>query len=109
MEELTAFDILGGSESYRSTHGVAEAYQPRFHVGKIAASIFCFMKFIYFSGPRVFGDKLPRHVLLPDTKHVQKKIVVYHNFFRSHVQPTASDMLAMVMGETFSGYTVQRK
>ncbi|XP_054284405.1 cysteine-rich secretory protein 2-like [Macrosteles quadrilineatus] len=45
--------------------------------------------------PRVYGDKLPRRVLTPSSRQVQRKIVVYHNFFRTHVHPAAADMLSM--------------
>lgn len=45
--------------------------------------------------PRVYGDKIPRRVLLPYNRQVQRKIVLYHNFFRTHVTPQAADMLTM--------------
>lgn len=46
--------------------------------------------------PLIHGGKLSHKVLQPSHRPVQKKIVVYHNFFRSKVQPPASDMLSMV-------------
>ncbi|XP_051166851.1 cysteine-rich venom protein DIS1-like [Leptopilina boulardi] len=45
--------------------------------------------------PRLYGDKIPSRVLMPSNKKVQRKIVLYHNFFRSHVNPPAANMLAM--------------
>ncbi|KAH0564101.1 hypothetical protein KQX54_009268 [Cotesia glomerata] len=45
--------------------------------------------------PRLYGDKIPTRVLTPSNKKVQRKIVLYHNFFRTHVTPTAANMLVM--------------
>ncbi|KAK0090486.1 hypothetical protein PV325_013392 [Microctonus aethiopoides] len=45
--------------------------------------------------PRLYGDKIPTRVLAASNKKVQRKIVLYHNFFRTHVTPTAANMLAM--------------
>lgn len=51
---------------------------------------------IFFTGPKFFGDKVPVKMLNPVHQSTQKKIVMYHNFFRSRVHPPAADMLAMV-------------
>ncbi|KAI9561935.1 hypothetical protein GHT06_012898 [Daphnia sinensis] len=45
--------------------------------------------------PKFFGDKVPVKMLNPVHQSTQKKIVMYHNFFRSRVHPPAADMLAM--------------
>ncbi|XP_077286062.1 serotriflin-like [Arctopsyche grandis] len=45
--------------------------------------------------PRIFGDKIPNKALNPIYSKVMKKIVLYHNFFRSKVEPKASNMLTM--------------
>jgi len=55
---------------------------------------FCFCLLI--SEPKFFGDKVPVKMLNPSHHSTQKKIVMYHNFFRSRVHPPAADMLAMV-------------
>ena len=39
---------------------------------------------------------MPVKMLNPVHQSTQKKIVMYHNFFRSRVHPPAADMLAMV-------------
>ncbi|GLG96066.1 uncharacterized protein GBIM_02895 [Gryllus bimaculatus] len=46
--------------------------------------------------PRVFGDRIKRSKLVTTHREVQRKIVNYHNFFRSQVEPPASNMLRMV-------------
>ncbi|KAL7304087.1 cysteine-rich secretory protein 2-like [Trichogramma pretiosum] len=45
--------------------------------------------------PKLYGDRIPRRVLDPSDKKVQRKIVLYHNFFRSRVDPPAANMLVM--------------
>ncbi|XP_058804919.1 cysteine-rich secretory protein 2-like [Phymastichus coffea] len=45
--------------------------------------------------PRLYGDRIPRRVLTTSDKKVQRKIVLYHNFFRSRVEPPAANMLVM--------------
>ncbi|KAG8227049.1 hypothetical protein J437_LFUL013232 [Ladona fulva] len=45
--------------------------------------------------PKVFGDRIPIKMLSPANRKVQRKIALYHNFFRSRVTPPASDMLSM--------------
>ncbi|XP_011505879.1 PREDICTED: cysteine-rich secretory protein 2-like [Ceratosolen solmsi marchali] len=45
--------------------------------------------------PRLYGDRIPRRVLTTSDKKVQRKIVLYHNFFRSRVDPPAANMLVM--------------
>lgn len=52
-------------------------------------------------GPKFFGDKVPVKMLNPVHQSTQKKIVMYHNFFRSRVHPPAADMLAMVKFKFF--------
>lgn len=42
------------------------------------------------------GDQIPFKGLMPNRKRVQRKIVFYHNYFRSSVIPRASNMLMMV-------------
>lgn len=43
------------------------------------------------------GDKIPYQALSPFKKQTQRKIVKYHNYFRTIVEPPASNMLAMVL------------
>ncbi|KAF7996968.1 hypothetical protein HCN44_005245 [Aphidius gifuensis] len=45
--------------------------------------------------PRLYGDKIPTRVLTTSNKKVQRKIVLYHNFFRTRVNPPAANMLTM--------------
>ncbi|XP_071551268.1 cysteine-rich secretory protein 2-like [Panulirus ornatus] len=45
--------------------------------------------------PKVFGDKLRLRSLQPAKYRVQRKLVQFHNFFRSKVKPPAANMLAM--------------
>ncbi|KAK3921014.1 Cysteine-rich secretory protein 3 [Frankliniella fusca] len=45
--------------------------------------------------PRLYGARIPKQHLTPIHKHVQDKIVLYHNFFRANVEPSAKDMLLM--------------
>ncbi|XP_042866363.1 cysteine-rich secretory protein 2-like [Penaeus japonicus] len=45
--------------------------------------------------PRIFGSKLRLKSLEPGKYRIQKKLVQFHNFFRSKVKPEASNMLAM--------------
>lgn len=45
--------------------------------------------------PRLYGERIAKHHLSPINKHVQDKIVLYHNFFRANVKPPAKNMLLM--------------
>lgn len=54
------------------------------------------VNFYMFTVPRLYGDRIPTRVLTPSNKKVQRKIVIYHNFFRTRVTPTAANMLVMV-------------
>ncbi|XP_067007550.1 cysteine-rich secretory protein 3 [Anabrus simplex] len=45
--------------------------------------------------PRLFGDRIPRNKLVTSSREVQRKIVTYHNFFRTQVSPPAANMLRM--------------
>ncbi|XP_045621088.1 cysteine-rich secretory protein 2 isoform X2 [Procambarus clarkii] len=45
--------------------------------------------------PRLFGTKLHLRSLEPAKHSIQRKLVQFHNFFRSKVKPPASNMLAM--------------
>ncbi|KAL1124716.1 hypothetical protein AAG570_001339 [Ranatra chinensis] len=45
--------------------------------------------------PKIYGPKIPTKVLQPLYRKVQRKILTYHNIFRTHVKPQAADMLAM--------------
>lgn len=51
---------------------------------------------IFTLGPKVMGDKIPLHTLIPNTKELQKRIVTYHNYLRSRVIPKAANMLRLV-------------
>lgn len=53
-------------------------------------------KICIIAGPIFMGDKIPLKSLIPHGKRVQKKIVLYHNYFRTKVIPRASNMLKMV-------------
>ncbi|ODN04238.1 Cysteine-rich venom protein DIS2 [Orchesella cincta] len=45
--------------------------------------------------PRVFGNRMPKSMLVTTSKKVQEKIVAAHNLFRANVKPSASNMLEM--------------
>lgn len=45
--------------------------------------------------PKLFGSKLKLRSLEPGKYRIQKRLVQYHNFFRSKVKPEAANMLAM--------------
>lgn len=45
--------------------------------------------------PRLYGERISKQHLSPINKHVQDKIVLYHNYFRANVSPAAKDMLLM--------------
>lgn len=45
------------------------------------------------------ANKIPDEALTPNRSVVRRKIVLYHNFFRSKVRPTASNMLLMTWHE----------
>ncbi|KAK9710890.1 Crisp [Popillia japonica] len=47
------------------------------------------------AGPKIMGDKVPAQALYPFKKQTQRKIVKYHNYFRSIVEPPAANMLMM--------------
>lgn len=48
------------------------------------------------SEPKILGDRIPYRALMPHRKRIQKKIVLYHNYFRTKVIPRAANMLRMV-------------
>ena len=52
--------------------------------------------FLHNEEPKYYGSKVPVELLNPAHRSTQRKIVMYHNFFRSRVHPPAADMLAMV-------------
>lgn len=54
-------------------------------------------KIIPVAGPKIMGDKVPAQALYPFKKQTQRKIVKYHNYFRSIVEPPAANMLMMVI------------
>lgn len=43
-----------------------------------------------------YGDKVPHRILNTNSRRVQHRIVMLHNYFRTSVRPSASNMLAMV-------------
>ncbi|CAH1183520.1 unnamed protein product [Phaedon cochleariae] len=45
--------------------------------------------------PKIMGDLINMKSLDPKKLRVQRKIVLYHNFFRSNVKPSAKNMLRM--------------
>ncbi|KAL1496938.1 hypothetical protein ABEB36_007986 [Hypothenemus hampei] len=45
--------------------------------------------------PKLMGEKLPFAAITPKRQRVQDKIIMYHNFFRSIVEPKAGNMLKM--------------
>nr|AEE62003.1 unknown [Dendroctonus ponderosae] len=45
--------------------------------------------------PKLMGDHLPLRAITPERQRVRNKIVMYHNYFRSRVEPKASNMLKM--------------
>lgn len=45
--------------------------------------------------PRIMGDRIPHSALLPNSRPLQRKIVLYHNYFRTKVIPRAANMLRM--------------
>ncbi|XP_066597495.1 cysteine-rich secretory protein 3-like [Prorops nasuta] len=45
--------------------------------------------------PRVYGDDIPMSSIRPGFASVQRKIVEVHNYYRSKVNPAASNMLMM--------------
>lgn len=49
----------------------------------------------YLRKPKVFGKSIPDRDLDPRHQHTRQKIVVMHNFYRTRVDPSASDMLEM--------------
>jgi hypothetical protein len=51
---------------------------------------------VIYAGPKWSGDRIPHKRLLPNNGLIQRKIVTYHNYFRSRVQPPAGNMLKMV-------------
>lgn len=55
------------------------------------------VKDIAFKIPELFPPQhIPDGALDPKREVVRRKIVLYHNFFRTKVRPTASNMLLMV-------------
>ncbi|XP_063932035.1 cysteine-rich secretory protein 2-like [Zophobas morio] len=45
--------------------------------------------------PRVMGDKIPFKAIFPNNRRIQRRIVRYHNSFRTRVIPKAANMLRM--------------
>ncbi|CAD7086125.1 unnamed protein product [Hermetia illucens] len=45
--------------------------------------------------PRLYGDKVPNKLLSPRLRRVQQRIVMLHDYFRTKVIPSASNMLSM--------------
>ncbi|CAG9771976.1 unnamed protein product [Ceutorhynchus assimilis] len=45
--------------------------------------------------PKLMGDRLPFRAISPERQRVRNKIVMYHNYFRSRVEPRAGNMLKM--------------
>nr|XP_023018446.1 cysteine-rich secretory protein 2-like isoform X1 [Leptinotarsa decemlineata] len=45
--------------------------------------------------PKLMGDRIPMISINPVQARVQRNIVLYHNFFRSNVRPSARNMLRM--------------
>ncbi|XP_050307395.1 cysteine-rich secretory protein 3-like [Anthonomus grandis grandis] len=45
--------------------------------------------------PKLMGEILPFKSITPERQRVRNKIVMYHNYFRSKVEPKASNMLKM--------------
>ncbi|KAI8427934.1 hypothetical protein MSG28_002265 [Choristoneura fumiferana] len=50
---------------------------------------------IWGKRPLFPSNKIPDNALTPQREIVRRKIVLYHNFFRSKVRPSASNMLMM--------------
>ncbi|KAF2367958.1 Cysteine-rich secretory protein [Trinorchestia longiramus] len=47
--------------------------------------------------PKIFGSRLQLRSLTPRRMRIRRRLVQYHNFFRTRVQPPATNMLAMVL------------
>jgi len=45
--------------------------------------------------PRLFGARVHFRSLCPSRRRIRRRLVHYHNFFRTRVRPSASNMLAM--------------
>ncbi|XP_015836142.1 cysteine-rich secretory protein 2 isoform X2 [Tribolium castaneum] len=45
--------------------------------------------------PKIVGDKIPLNAIMPNRRKMQRKIVQYHNYFRTKVVPRAANMLRM--------------
>lgn len=45
---------------------------------------------------RYYGDKVPQRLLNTNSRRVQHRIVMLHNYLRTNVRPSASNMLEMV-------------
>uniref|UniRef100_T1JKW9 Cysteine-rich venom protein n=1 Tax=Strigamia maritima TaxID=126957 RepID=T1JKW9_STRMM len=50
---------------------------------------------ILSSGPKIYGNAIPQRDLETTYNNTQKKIVLYHNYFRTKVDPPAENMLQM--------------
>lgn len=50
----------------------------------------------YDRHPKLYGENLKFRYISPRNKRVQKRIVMLHDFFRTKVNPPASNMLSMV-------------
>lgn len=51
--------------------------------------------------PRIFGDKVPQQSIATRNAKVQRRIVMLHDYFRTKVEPPASNMLSMVSAMIF--------
>lgn len=68
-------------------------YKILLYIIKYSICVFYFMFFVSELFP---PQKIPDGALEPHRAVVRRKIVLYHNFFRTKVRPTASNMLLMV-------------
>lgn len=59
--------------------------------------------------PRIFGDKVPQQSIATRNAKVQRRIVMLHDYFRTKVEPPASNMLSMVSAMIFFVETVISK
>lgn len=50
----------------------------------------------YDRHPKLYGEQLQFRFISPRNRRVQKRIVMLHDFFRTKVNPPASNMLSMV-------------
>lgn len=50
----------------------------------------------YDRHPKLYGDQLQFRFISPRNRKVQRRLVMLHDFFRTKVNPPASNMLSMV-------------